>query len=152
VDYFEVYPKTLASYTRHQARSSRNKYRRMMVQWKAGITGAITREKYTIAVSIDVRVSLSHLLLDTIPVESHNEPVRNLWHFSVRLDSWAIWVIWKTLFWGPSLWSSGQSFWLQIQSSRVLFPVLPHFLRNMGSGTGSTQPREDNWGATWMKK
>jgi hypothetical protein len=21
-----------------------------------------------------------------------------------------------------------------------------------GSGTGSTQPREDNWGATWMKK
>jgi hypothetical protein len=21
-----------------------------------------------------------------------------------------------------------------------------------GSGTGSTQPREDNWGATWMEK
>jgi hypothetical protein len=26
------------------------------------------------------------------------------------------------------------------------------FLRSRGSGTGSTQPREDNWGATWMKK
>jgi hypothetical protein len=24
--------------------------------------------------------------------------------------------------------------------------------KRTGSGTGSTQPREDNWGATWMKK
>ena len=36
---------------------------------------------------------------------------------------------------GPPLWSSGQSFWLQIQRSRV-------FLSSSGSGTGSTQPRE----------
>jgi hypothetical protein len=42
------------------------------------------------------------------------------------------------------LWSSGQSSWLQIQRSRVPFPVLPDFLRSSGSGTGSTQPREDN--------
>jgi hypothetical protein len=26
------------------------------------------------------------------------------------------------------------------------------FLRSSGSGTGSTQPREDNWGATWMER
>jgi hypothetical protein len=45
---------------------------------------------------------------------------------------------------GPSLWSSGQSFWLQIQRSRVRFSALPDFLRSSGSGTGSTQPREDN--------
>jgi hypothetical protein len=44
------------------------------------------------------------------------------------------------------------SFWLQIQRSRVRFPALPDFLRSMGSGTGSTQPREDNWAATWKKK
>ena len=40
------------------------------------------------------------------------------------------------------LWSSGQSFWLQIQKSRVRFPALPDFLSSSGSGTGSTQPRE----------
>jgi hypothetical protein len=50
------------------------------------------------------------------------------------------------------LWSSGQSSWLQIQRSRVPFPALSDFLRSSGSGTGSTQPREDNWGATWMEK
>ena len=44
----------------------------------------------------------------------------------------------------PPLWSSGQSFWLQIQRSRVRFPALPDFLSSSGSGTGSTQPREVN--------
>jgi hypothetical protein len=43
-----------------------------------------------------------------------------------------------------ALWSSGQSLWLQIERSRVRFPALPDFLRSSGSGTGSTQPREDN--------
>ena len=28
---------------------------------------------------------------------------------------------------GPPLWSSGQSFWLQVQRSRVRFPALPDF-------------------------
>jgi len=37
---------------------------------------------------------------------------------------------------------SGQSFWLQIQRSRVRSPALPDFLSGNGSGTGSTQPRE----------
>ena len=45
---------------------------------------------------------------------------------------------------GPPLWSSGQSFRLQIQRSRVRFPALPDFLSSSGSGTGSTQPREVN--------
>jgi hypothetical protein len=42
------------------------------------------------------------------------------------------------------LWSSGQSSWLQIQRYRVRFPALPDFYESSGSGTGSTQPREDN--------
>ena len=44
----------------------------------------------------------------------------------------------------PPLWSSGQSFWLQIQRSRVRFPALPDFLSSSGSGTGSNQSREVN--------
>jgi hypothetical protein len=54
-------------------------------------------------------------------------------------------------FW-PPVWSSGQSFWLQIQRPRVRFPAIPDFLRSSGSGMGSTQTREDNWGTTWRKK
>jgi hypothetical protein len=52
----------------------------------------------------------------------------------------------------PPLWSTGQRSWLHAQRTRVRFPALPDFLRSSGSGTGSTQPREDNWGATWMEK
>ena len=44
----------------------------------------------------------------------------------------------------PPLWSSGQSFWPQIQGSRVRSPALPDFLSSSGSGTGATQPREVN--------
>jgi hypothetical protein len=32
--------------------------------------------------------------------------------------------------------------------ARVRFPALPE-QKSSGSGTGSTQPREYNWGATW---
>jgi hypothetical protein len=35
---------------------------------------------------------------------------------------------------------------------RVWFPALPDFLRSSGTGTGSTQPPEYNWRATWKKK
>jgi hypothetical protein len=31
-------------------------------------------------------------------------------------------------------------------------PVLLDFLRSSGSGTGYTQPRENNWGTTWMEE
>jgi hypothetical protein len=52
---------------------------------------------------------------------------------------------------GPPLWSSRQSSWLLTQRSRARFPALPNLLRSSGSGTGSTQSREDKWGATWKK-
>jgi hypothetical protein len=41
------------------------------------------------------------------------------------------------------LWSSGQSFWLQSQRSRVRFLALRNFLSSCGTGTGYTQLRED---------
>jgi hypothetical protein len=44
----------------------------------------------------------------------------------------------------PPLWSSGQS--STDPAIRVRFRALPDFLRSGGSGTGSTQPREYNWG------
>jgi hypothetical protein len=49
------------------------------------------------------------------------------------------------------LWSSGQVPGYSPEVP-VRFPVLPDFLRSSGSSTGSTQPREYNWGATWKKK
>jgi ribosomal protein L37E len=48
----------------------------------------------------------------------------------------------------PPLWSGDQSSWLQIR--RPGFDSR-HYQKKKcsGSGTGSTQPREYNWGATW---
>jgi hypothetical protein len=48
--------------------------------------------------------------------------------------------------------SKSQNSWLQIQRTRVWFPALPDFLRSSVSGMRSTQPREDNWGATLIEK
>jgi hypothetical protein len=42
----------------------------------------------------------------------------------------------------PTVWSSGQCFWLQIQRSRVRFPTLPDFLRISVFETGFTQLHE----------
>jgi hypothetical protein len=51
----------------------------------------------------------------------------------------------------PPLWSSGQEFLATDPEVRIRFPALPDFLRSSGSGTGSTHPRQYNWGATWKK-
>jgi hypothetical protein len=47
----------------------------------------------------------------------------------------------------PPLWSNGQSSWLQIR--RPGFDSRHYQKKLVGSGTGSTQPREYNCGATW---
>jgi hypothetical protein len=44
---------------------------------------------------------------------------------------------------GPPVWSSGQSSSPLTQKFLVRFPALPNFLPSSGSGTVSTQPRED---------
>ena len=91
-----------------------------------------------------------HRWMNTLPRHS------NTWYCSVlcviialphRLHSFWLLIYSK---W-PPLWSRGQSFWLHIQRSRVWFPALSDFLSSNESGTGSTQPREVNWGATWIK-
>ena len=63
-------------------------------------------------------------------------------HLHFKKDkNWCVYIV-CYLHTGPPLWSSGQSFWLQIQRSRDRFPTLPDFLSGSGSGTGYTQPRE----------
>ena len=46
---------------------------------------------------------------------------------------------------------SGQHVLLLIMRSRFRSPALPQILNVDWSGTGSTQPREDNWVATWLR-
>jgi hypothetical protein len=58
----------------------------------------------------------------------------------------------KSQFFDRSLWSPLCSSGTTDLEVRVWFPALPDFLRRSGSVTGSTQPREYNWGATWKKK
>jgi hypothetical protein len=82
-------------------------------------------------------VIINNINFVTVPVFCCNS-VKSLKLFFFRLEE----II------GPPLWSSGQCSWLQIQTSRVRFPALPDFVRSGGSGSGSTQPREDNCGAT----
>jgi hypothetical protein len=62
----------------------------------------------------------------------------------IEVSNWVFQICVSVCQRGPPLRSSGQSFWLQIQRSRVRFPALPDFLSSSGSGTGSTQPREVN--------
>jgi hypothetical protein len=95
--------------------------------------------------------------LETPSCNSHNRQRRSVAFLAFL--KWAdkfdvclfIYILFRKLL-RPPLWSSAQSFWLQIQRSLIRFPALPDFLRSMWSGTGSTQPRENNWGTTWMKK
>jgi hypothetical protein len=65
---------------------------------------------------------------------------------SLRSTLWFL-GLFLTSGYSVSLRSSGQSFRLNTQRSRVRFPALPDFLRSSGSGTEYTQPDEDNWGA-----
>jgi hypothetical protein len=58
-------------------------------------------------------------------------------------------VIDSTNLW-PPLWSSGQSSWLQIQ--RPGFDSRHYQKKSSGSGRGSAQPHEYNWGATGKNK
>jgi hypothetical protein len=70
--------------------------------------------------------------------------------YYILIHFFFIYLSWSMLLRLP-LWSSSQSSWLLTQSSWVRFLGPPNFLHSSGSGTGSTQPCEDKWGATWKK-
>jgi hypothetical protein len=74
------------------------------------------------------------ILLPILQIQNHDSKYHISWHTRHSI--------------GPPLCSIGQSSWLQIQRFRVRFPALPDFLRNSGSGTGSTQPFEYRPGRT----
>jgi hypothetical protein len=82
---------------------------------------------------LDEYVTELNILLNNSSFKNKNHSLVQYFYTHLNNECW------------PPLWSSGQSFWLQIQRSGVRFPTLPYFLRGSGSGTGSTQPREYSW-------
>jgi hypothetical protein len=53
---------------------------------------------------------------------------------------------------GPPLWSSGKSFWLLTQGSRVRFPALPDFSEQQWVWNGVHSASWTILGATWKKQ
>ena len=90
-------------------------------------------------------VLLRHFLdyFEVVPVSPVFTGFTIIFRLHMRCSS-VVRTLYFKIFSAYFLWSSGQSFWLQIQRSRVRFPALPDFLSSSGSGTGSTQPREFN--------
>jgi hypothetical protein len=79
--------------------------------------------------------------------EINGVELKSVWMAFEKIHCYIIYYNYIYDIW-PPLWSSGQSSWLQILRSRVRFPGTK---KSSGSGTGSTQPREYNWRATWKK-
>jgi hypothetical protein len=82
---------------------------------------------------VRVRVQLQHATLEAARIG-----------YSLVISRRCFYHVW------PLLWSSAE-FLAADPEVRVRFPALQDFLRSSVSGTGSTQPREYNWGATWKK-
>jgi hypothetical protein len=92
-----------------------------------------------------LNLSPSQILHSVTPPLTFYASSSGLWVFTIP-DSHFRSVFWTQ---GPPLWSSGQSSWLQNRRYRVRFPGTTK--KSSGSGTGSSQPRDYNWGATWKK-
>jgi hypothetical protein len=75
-----------------------------------------------------------------------------LWSFLVKQEIIWLCILLLCRLCATSLTASVVKWSEFLARSRVRFPALPDFLSSSGSGTWSTQPREDNWGATWTKK
>jgi hypothetical protein len=77
-------------------------------------------------------------------MEIHPKYKTNFFTYYLLLTKWGLphFRILKNKY-GPPLWSSGQSSWLQIPEARVQFPALPE-KKSSESGTGSTQLHEYN--------
>jgi len=69
--------------------------------------------------------------MSTAGIRKHVLKRGKLMHLATRIV-----FKYEVVFKRPPLWSSGQSFWLQIQRFRVRFPALLDFLSSSGSGTG----------------
>jgi hypothetical protein len=66
-------------------------------------------------------------------------------HITVVVIVFALYSLW------PPLWSSGQSFWLLTQGSRVRFLTLPDVSEQQWVWTGVHSASWTIWGATWKK-
>jgi hypothetical protein len=127
-----------------------------VISWRKGSRKCQSDQKPKLLDSITSwvteRVDWFHLLLNPSKIQigasswSQNE-IQTRFLKGIRHTKKCLFQFVYHSYW-PPLCSSGQSSWLQIR--RLGFDSRHYHKKiSSGSGTGSTQPREYNWGATW---
>jgi hypothetical protein len=99
--------------------------------------------------SLNASCGIQHWVIETMRLWKRGETFLNICYGETKVKQF------KFLKFCCHRWTASVVQWSEFLATdpeiRVRFQMLPDFLRSSVSGTGSTQPREYNRGATWKK-